>query len=693
MSSKSEANNRFAVGVDIGGTFTDLVGFDLDSSRIVVTKAPSTPRELSGGIMACVNKSGIAIADMETLFHGSTVVINAIIERKGAKTGLLTTRGFRDVLEIGRGNRPANYDLFYDKPTPFVPRYLRYEVTERIAPDGSVITPLDTDGLKAIATAAEEQKLEALAICFLHSYANDAHEEEARKRLQALLPGVYICTSSELVREWREFERSSTTVLNAFVGPRVESYIARLEEVTAKAGFAGQFYLMQSSGGVMTGARAKRYPVAMVESGPVAGMIGAAHIGELLGERLVIGFDMGGTTAKCSLIEDGEPKVSQVYYVGGYVHGYPLQVPTIEVVEVGTGGGSLAWRDNLGALKVGPRSAGSEPGPVCIGAGGTEPTVTDANVLLGRINAERYLGGEMALDVAAARKAMEDKIAKPLGLTIEQAAAGVLTIANSNMALAVRAITIEKGVDPREATLIAFGGGGPLHATAIARDIGIPRVVVPTLPSCFSALGMLLADLRHDLVRTFVRPFPMLDYEEINNVIKELLNDGQGRLRAADVAESAIDCSVHLDLRYAGQQWTLTTPVGGDTVSAANAAAIRTAFNALYETRFGHSFTNIPSEVVNVRVIAIGRRPKPGFPQLAERKSGSPAVTHRNVNMGSGPASTAVYRREDLLRGDRITGPAVIEEGSATTLIGPGDVAELSEHGFIIIHINKANAA
>lgn len=692
MSGKLIHDGKFAVGVDIGGTFTDLVGFELSTSRIVVTKAPSTPRELSGGIMECVKKSAIAIADMETLFHGSTVVINAIIEKKGAKTGLLTTRGFRDVLEIGRGNRPANYDLFYQKPEPFVPRYLRFEVTERIAPDGSVITPLDLGSLEAVAIAAREHKLESLAICFLHAYANESHEEEARKHLQALLPGVYICTSSELVREWREFERSSTTVLNAFVGPKVEGYIARLEEVTAKAGFAGQFYLMQSSGGVMTAARAKRYPVAMVESGPVAGMIGAAHVGELLGARLVIGFDMGGTTAKCSLIEDGVPKVSQVYYVGGYVHGYPLQVPTIEVVEVGTGGGSLAWRDALGALKVGPRSAGSEPGPVCIGAGGAEPTVTDANVLLGRINAERFLGGEMSLDVPAAYRAVEERIAGPLGLSVDDAAAGILTIANSNMALAVRAITIEKGVDPREATLIAFGGGGPLHAVAIARDIGIPRVVVPTLPSCFSALGMLLADLRHDLVRTFVRPFPMKDYAQINAVISDLNSEGVQRLKSADVVESAIECSVHLDLRYAGQQWTLTTPVGAKNVSAQNAPAIRAAFNALYETRFGHSFTNIPTEVVNVRVIAIGRRPKPGFPTLEMRKSGAPAVTHRDVNMGAGAVNTPIYRREDLLRGDRIAGPAVIEEGSATTLVGPGDSAELSEHGFIVIHISKGNA-
>ncbi len=675
-------------GVDIGGTFTDFVGFNSASGELVVTKARTTPRELTVGILDCVRKSGISLAALETLFHGSTLVINAIIERTGARTGLVTTRGFRDILEIGRGNRPDNYDIFYQKPAPFVPREWRFEVGERLACDGAVVTPLSVADLDRVIEAARAQDLQALAVCFLHAYANAAHEESAREHLQAALPGVYVCTSSEVSREWREFERTSTTVLNAFVGPKVEQYVSRLEAVAAAGGFAGRLYLMQSSGGVMTTARAKRYPVAMVESGPVAGMIGAAHVGSLIGANLVIGFDMGGTTAKASLIEDGTPKITQTYYVNGYVRGHPLQVPTIEIVEVGTGGGSLAWIDDLGALKVGPRSAGAEPGPVCFASGGTEPTVTDANVILGRINAERYLGGEMALDVAAARASILSKVAIPLGLSLDDAAAGILTIANSNMALAVRGITIEKGVDPRQATMVAFGGGGPLQAVAIARDIGIPRVLIPTLPSCFSALGMLLADVRHDLVRTHVRAFPPEDTADLNRIFDELRSEGIARLAAAGIAGADIDCACSLDLRYMGQQWTLTTPIGAERVADEACAQIRQAFNRLYEARFGHSFADIRTEVVNLRVVASGRRPKPGFPRLACRAHGAPAYLTRRVHVdGLGHVECPVFRREDLLALDRIVGPALVEEGNATTVLGEGDALEVTEHGFLLIQV------
>ena len=682
------AGRHTVAGVDIGGTFTDFVGFNGVSGEVVVTKARTTPRELSAGILECVRKSNVPLASVETLFHGSTLVINAIIERSGARTGLVTSRGFRDILEIGRGNRPDNYDIFYRKPAPFVPREWRFEVGERLAPDGAIVTPLSVEDLDRVIEAARAQDLEALAICFLHSYANAAHEERAREHLQAALPGVYVCTSSEVSREWREFERTSTTVLNAFVGPKVEKYVSRLESVAAAAGFAGRLYLMQSSGGVMSTARAKRYPVAMVESGPVAGMIGAAHVGALIGANLVIGFDMGGTTAKASLIEDGTPKITQTYYVNGYVRGHPLQVPTIEIVEVGTGGGSLAWIDDLGALKVGPRSAGAEPGPVCFASGGTEPTVTDANVVLGRINADRYLGGEMVLDVALARASIANKVGKPLGLSLDAAAAGILTIANSNMALAVRGITIEKGVDPRQATMIAFGGGGPLQALAIARDIGIPRVLIPTLPSCFSALGMLLADVRHDLVRTHVRPFPPEDSADLNRILDALRNEGIARLEAAGIASSDIECTCSLDLRYRGQQWTLTTPINANHVAAESCAQIRQAFNRLYEARFGHSFTDIATEVVNVRVVASGRRPKPGFPRLSSRARGTPGFVTRRVHIDAlGTIDCAVYRREDLLARDRIEGPALVEEDDATTVLCVGDAAEVTEHGFLLIQV------
>ena len=629
------------------------------------------------------------MARIDTLFHGSTIVINAIIERTGARTALITTRGFRDVLDIGRGNRPENYDLFYRKPEPLVPRRLRFEVTERVAADGAEIAPLSLSELQAAAEAASGAGVEAIAICFLHSYANDAHEEQARAHLRTLLPDVYVCTSSEVAREWREYERSSTTVMNAYVGPNVERYIGRLEDAAEQDGFAGHLYLMQSSGGVMTPARAKSYPVAMVESGPVAGMIGAAHVGALLGEDLVISFDMGGTTAKCSLIEGGMPKISQTYYVNGYTHGYPLQVPTIEVIEVGTGGGSLAWIDDAGGLKVGPHSAGSEPGPVCIGAGGTEPTVTDANVILGRINPDEYLSGEIGLDLAAARAAIDRKVAQPFGLGLEEAAAGILTIANANMALAVRGITIEKGVDPRNTTMVAFGGGGPLHAAAIARDIAIPRVVIPTLPGYFSALGMLLADMRHDLVQTCVRPFPDCDLDEVNRLLVEMSEDGAERLRAAGIPDAEVECGLALDLRYVGQQWTLSTPVVGERITRDNAGAVRVEFNRLYEVRFGHSFTNIPTEIVNVRVVAVGRRRKPEFAHLEQRFGGQPPSGSREVFVEPGGfVASPIYRREDLLSGDRIEGPAVIEEGNCTTVLNPGDVAGIDRRGFIVIDIN-----
>lgn len=680
------APQQYLVSVDIGGTFTDLVAFEPASGRIVSSKARSTPRNLTAGIEACIGKSRVAMSAIDTLFHGSTVVINAVIERKGARTGLVTTRGFRDVLEIGRGNRPENYNLFYRKPEPFVPRQHRFEVDERMGPRGEVIRPLSHADLASVAQHARREGIEALAVCFLHAYANPEHERVARRELERLLPDVYVCASSEVANEWREFERTSTTVINAFVGPKVSRYVETLESSNRDAGFRGRFYLMRSNGGVMSLEHGKRLPVAMVESGPVAGMIGAAHLGKLLGERLVVGFDMGGTTAKAALIENGAPKLVETYYVNGYANGYPLQVPTIEVLEVGTGGGSLAWLDGTGALKVGPRSAGSEPGPVCVSNGGSEPTVTDANAVLGRLNARHYLGGELKLDVAAARQAIEDKVARPLGLSTIDAAAGIITIANSNMALAVRGITLEKGVDPRDTALVAFGGGGPLHSSAIAREIGIPRVIVPPLPACFSALGMLLADLKHDLVRTCARPLRG-EFAEINALLGALREEGHRTLTDAGTVPVDVECVEYLDLCYAGQQWTLPTPVGVEALTADNVHVVRARFDTLYEGRFGHSFPNLAVEVVNVRVAAIGRRAKPTFPQLERRAGGAPAIRDRRAVHFSGTVSVdcPVYERAGLLAGDRILGPAIVEEGVATVLLEPADEAEVSLDGCIVV--------
>jgi N-methylhydantoinase A len=624
--------------------------------------------------------------------HGTTLVVNAALERKGAKTALVTTRGFRDVLEIGRGDRTAHWDLLAGKPAPLVPRSLRFEVRERLAPDGSVLEPIAMADLDAVIEAAETHGVEAIAICFLHAYANPEHEDKARNYLQSVLPDVYICASSETARIWREFERSSTAVLNAFVGPQVGKYVEQLESSAAQAGFKGRLHVMQSSGGVMTAAQAKRYAVGTVESGPAAGMVAAAQVGGLISAKLVLGFDMGGTTAKAALVESGLPRITDTLHIDGV----PVQIPSIDVNEIAIGGGSIAWIDEVGALKVGPRSAGSEPGPVCFAAGGAEPTVTDANVVLGRINPARYLGGEMKLDVEAARRAIAERIARPLGIGEEQAAAGIIAVADSHMALAVRRVATANGADPRQTSLVAFGGGGPLHAASVAREIGMTRVIVPPYPACFSALGMLMADVRRDCARTFVRPFPADGYEDLNDVLEALRRDGIRDLQAAGIPGRSAQCAAFLDLRYVGQQWSLTVPAGAAFyVSAEDAKEIRAAFDALYEARFGHAFPDTPTELVNVRIVATGVQKKPRFSTLRGRDPGAmPKAQTRRVHFDdAGTIDCSVYRREELLWRDKVAGPALIEEAHTTVLVGPGDEAGIDEQGFIFMKIREAKHA
>lgn len=683
---------RCLLGVDIGGTFTDLVAFNLEDGQITLSKSSSTPHDLTEGIRSCLVKSGVPLAEVATFFHGTTQVINTVIEKTGAKTGLVTTAGFRDVLEIGRANRPQNYNLFYQKPTPLVPRHLRFEVEERMTPDGEVLVPLAEESVAAVIEAIRRHGLQAVAVCLLHAYANPRHEERLRAVLSAALPGVYICVSSDIVREWREFERSSTTVMNAYVGPPVERYVAGLEAMNGSLGFRGSFLIMQSNGGVMTADAARRFPVSMVESGPVAGVIGAAYLSTQLNEPFLIAFDMGGTTAKASLIEHGIPKTTPIYYLGGYAAGYPLQLPVIEVVEVGTGGGSIAWVDETGALKVGPRSAGAEPGPVCYGKGGDEPTVTDANVVLGRVDAARFLGGEMPLEAARAEAAIRERIAAPFGLDVEEAAAGIITIAESNMSLAVRAITIEKGYDPRDFALMAFGGAGPMHALSLARDLAIPRVIIPTMPAHFSALGMVLTDLRRDFVRTCVRPFSGNAFQDLNALLTELKEEGRNWLRAEGVAPANVACAAFLDLRYVGQEYAVTTPLSDHTITPEHRDRTRAEFDRLYEVRYGHSFSEVPVEVVNARVVALGRGQKPAFAKLPQRggpaAAAPPDTARRPVYYpGLGFVACPIYDRRTLLAGDRFTGPAIVEEYASTLVLGPGDAAQVNEFGYIVVHV------
>jgi len=675
------------VAIDIGGTFTDLVGFDAKAGRFIEAKSLTTPAELTQGILDCIRKSGLDPAAIEELIHGSTIAINTLIERKGAKTGLIVTRGTRDVYVIGRGNRPESYNLFFHRHEPLVPRHLTREVEERVMGSGEVYRPLNKASITEACRALAAEGVEAVAVCLLHSYANPDHERIAGAMASEALPDAYLSLSHEILREYREFERTSTTVVNAYIGPKVGGYVKSLKSSLGKVGFDGELSIMRSNGGVMTPEVATERPVAMMESGPVGGIIASARVGEKLGFANVISFDMGGTTAKTSLVRDGEPTLAPGYYVGGYASGHPVMLPMIDVVEVGAGGGSIAWTDDVGALKVGPHSAGADPGPICYRGGGTEPTITDANVVLGRLDPRNFLGGQMVLDADGARAGIEAKIARPLRMDTVAAAQAIVEIAISKMSLAVREVSVEKGYDPRDFVLVASGGAGPLHVCAIARELHIPKVIVPLFPSHFSALGMLLADERHDYIRTFYCDLASVDFAALKSVHDEMANEAKKSLRHAAKAEWQIE----LDLRYVGQEFTLAVPVSLDLIKRGDRHKIRSAFDALYEHRYAHHSPDEPVEMVNIRLAAIGKRPKLKFPRLAPHRTAK-ASRRRDVYLADPyrPVSCPIYQRGELGAGSRIKGPALIEEHGTTTVLFEQDKCVVVPSGELLIDIGGA---
>ncbi len=679
------------IALDIGGTFTDLVAFDDARGTVRQAKSSTTPADLAVGIGECLAKSGVDVGAAESFVHGSTIAINTAIERTGARTALVVTRGMRDVYQIGRGNRPDAYDIYFRRPEPYVPRHLTFEVDERLDAAGQVVVPFDEAQARAVAAQVAAAGVAAVAVCFIHSWANPAHERRMGAILRDALPGAYLSLSHEVLREYREYERTSTTVLNSYVGPKVSRYLDDLEALLAARGFGGRLLIMQSNGGVMAPAAAKRLPVAMMESGPVGGILAAAEVGPAIGYRNVIAFDMGGTTAKASLVQDGRPEIAQGYHVEDAGGGHPVMLPVVDVVEVGAGGGSIAWIDDVGALKVGPRSAGGAPGPICYGQGGVEPTITDANVVLGRLNAGRFLGGEMPLQVEAARAGIAAKVAAPLDLEPTQAALGIVQIAVAKMSLAVRGVSVERGFDPRDFALVAFGGAGPLHAAAIARELHIPTIVVPRLPAHFSALGMLLADLRHDYVRTYYRPLAEADFAAIDRLFAEL-EEQAGRLLVSEGARpAALAYQRFLDLRYVGQEFAVQTPVAADEVAAGDPATIRRRYDELHDRRYGHHATSEPVEIVNLRLTARGRRERPAFPPLAAA-GGDPLVGRRPVVLDDPrrPVDCPIYDRERLPAGRTVEGPAIVEEYASTTVLLPGDVARPAESGELVIHVGGA---
>jgi N-methylhydantoinase A len=673
------------VAIDIGGTFTDLLGFDEAGQRFVQAKSLTTPAALVQGIIDCLGKSGIEASAIDELIHGSTIAINTLIERKGAKTGLVVTRGTRDVYIIGRGNRPESYNLLFHKHRPLVSRRLTREVDERLLASGEVHQAINRASVEQACRALAAEGVEAVAVCFLHSYVDPAHERVAGEIIRKALPDAYLSLSHDILREYREFERMSTTVVNAYIGPKVGGYVKSLKSSLGDIGFRGDLSIMRSNGGVMTPEIATERPVAMMESGPVGGIIASAQVGLALGFKNVISFDMGGTTAKASLVRDGEPTLAPGYYVGGYASGHPVMLPMIDVVEVGAGGGSIAWIDEIGALKVGPQSAGADPGPICYAAGGTEPTITDANVVLGRLDPDNFLGGQMKLDAAGAARGIAEKIAKPLKMETVAAAQAIVEIAISKMSLAVREVSVAKGYDPRDFALVASGGAGPLHVIAIARELHIPTVIVPLFPSHFSALGMLLADERHDFIRTYYSDLAGVDFTALIKIHQDMVGEARQSLRHTRAAERQIQ----LDLRYVGQEFTLSVPVTLKQLQAGDRTAIRRAFDALYEHRYAHHSPDEPVEMVNIRLGVIGKRAKLRFPSLGKTRAAAAVSHHREVNFSDAkkPMRCPVYQRDALKAGTRILGPALIQEHGTTTVLLKKDDCKVAPSGELIIKV------
>ena len=671
------------VAADIGGTFTDFLGYDTASGRLLSSKAATTPAGLEHGIRDCLKKAGASVGAIDAFVHGSTIAINTVLERKGARTALVVTKGTGDVYKIGRGNRPDAYDIWFKRPEPLVPRHLTFEVEERLFATGEVHTALNRVQAESVAKGVAASGAEAVAVCFLHSWNNPVHESQMAGFLNSHSK-TYRSISHEILREYGEYERISTTVLNSYIGPKVSAYLEGLEGMLQEEGFGGQLWIMQSNGGVMSSPAARRLPVAMLESGPVGGFIAAARTGAALGYRNVIGFDMGGTTAKASPALGGEPQMSHGYHIGGYAAGQPMMLPVVDTVEVGSGGGSIARVDHTGSLKVGPVSAGADPGPACYGKGGTEPTVTDANVVLGRLDPNQFLGGEMPLDIEAARDAINRSIARPLGLLEAEAARAIIKIAVMNMSLAVRQVSTERGYDPRDFVMVGFGGAGPLHASEVARSLHIPLVVIPNFPGQFSASGMLMAEPRHDFVRTYYRPLDQADFAELGRIAAEMEALARERIGNRDVRVRHF-----LDVRYTGQDFSLPIPVDPKHRAEDYRPSVRNAFHELHQTRFGYHNTDIPLEIVNARMAATAPPPVHALP--APPQCNGPALLGtRAVIFSADVIDCPVYRRESLAAGERIDGPAVIQEYASTTLLFPQDRAEVAHSGELLIHVGQA---
>jgi N-methylhydantoinase A len=665
----------YRVAADIGGTFTDLVVVDEEAGHTTSGKVLSTPTNPAEGVLAGLAQVVDDASTVDFFVHGTTVGLNAFLERKGTRVLLLMTRGLRDAYSIARHDRKKLYALRYRKPERLVPRRDVLEVTERMRWDGSVETPLDEANLRPIVEKVASEGVEAVAVCLIHSFVNPAHELQTREILRRECPGLSVTLSHEIAREWREYERASTAVLNAYIAPRVEGYLTALEGELERLHVPSTLYVMQSNGGITTSHAARAQPVQTLLSGPVGGSIGGAALSRATGRPNLLCIDMGGTSFDLSLVVAGQPTVS----TETELEGLPVMMPLVDIHTIGAGGGSLAWLE-AGGLRVGPQSAGADPGPACYGGGGTEPTVTDANLLLGRLDPGYFLGGRMRLDQDAARRALSS-IASQMGLDDSAFAEGMLAIINAKMADAMRTITVEQGIDPREYSLVAFGGAGPMHAVWLAEELDIAEVVVPWSPGTFSAWGMLQTDIRHDVVRSFYRPLASLDPTALAEGFRTLEDEGAAMLGAEGVDAGARYFVCSTDMRYVGQEYSVSVSVGEEIRND----EIGRAFHDAHHTRYGHSTPDAPVEFVNLRVAAMGRVGIAAAPFRAPEDAADPLIDRRPVVFDGGPHDTAVLHRDRLLPGTRWDGPAVIVEESATTVVPPAHAAAVDELGNLLI--------
>lgn len=688
------AKKTIRVATDVGGTFTDLVCFETDhstgKSRVTTAKSDTTSPNFEKGVLKVLEKVGVDPRSIDFLAHGTTVVINSVTERKGAKVGLIATEGFRDTLEIARGNRPDFFNLHYRKPKPWVSRYLRRELPGRMSYKGEELKPLDLSSLPVIIEDFKMEGVKAVAICFLHSYANPIHEQATLANVQSLWPEVSVVSSHQITREWREYERTNTVVMSAYVQPTAERYLSRLLAGLREKGFSKSPYIMQSNCGVDSLESVAKIPITMVESGPASGFWGAAELGKLIGEPNVLALDIGGTTAKCSLIENGEVKIKTDYWIerDRTSAGYPIMVPVVDLVEIGNGGGSIAWVDDFGKLRVGPRSAGAFPGPAAYGRGGTQATTTDANLWLRRINKDYFCGGEVVADIAAAKAAI-DAIGQKLGADADETARGIMRIANNNMVNALKLVSLNRGHDPREFTLIAFGGGGGMHAVALAAELGVRKVVVPTDASVFSAWGMMMSDLRRDYFVTRLIDLKQGAAAGIEQVFTETEERSRAEFAAEGIEARKIQFLRYGKFRYQNQEHTTEVPIVAGRITDERLAEIEASFHETYEREYTYHL-DAPVEVVGIHLVASAEVGK-----LAMRKRESTGAEaeaalkgHRDVDYGlEGIDRAAIYDSGKLEPGMIFSGPAIIEDPGSTVVVHRGNRVEIDGYGNIHIRL------